>query len=480
MNLSFTSHICLRPIPINLLSQRLLLWEGSLRSSFDVDSLSFHKRNLASGGALATASLETFKDDVTERPFMLGYENTFILYEDGYAKVSIAMQLAEDKYDGEVYVSLSNAPDDAFRKKDLFSLWKFVEEVSASKPGMLRVVPKPIGGVLVNQSSVRWFRKVMDRKNDSISFRTLDFTPVLKTLISDAKVTVKKVNDVEKPKEPKAENPQKTIEELESRLEEYRAEIERLSVELEEMGREKRELQRSNKYISRYLDDVKEKNEKLKQRVYNAETRAKEAASGETKEFCDYFDREIKRMEAENAEKSRQITDLEAVCAEKESKLESLKGQLGKLRGGSASGFFAVPSDEQEKFAGEFGIAIFSALHKAIEKTPTKANSYSNRTVDVWESIIKANPAMEADYLEYRENKDALLNAIKTGSLEHNMNLLKSFNLSAERYGNNHWKIRFLDGDERYTGCVASTPSECESGPSNCAKDLRNAFLFPT
>lgn len=83
-------------------------------------------------------------------------------------------------------------------------------------------------------------------------------------------------------------------------------------------------------------------------------------------------------------------------------------------------------------------------------------------------------------FQKYKEAKDALMDAMKSNDFERNHDLLTPLGLKFSTHTNNHGKITFMDENPRYQGSCASTASETGSGPSNCANDLKNAFLYPT
>jgi len=187
---------------------------------------------------------------------------------------------------------------------------------------------------------------------------------------------------------------QARIKELEESLEETLCENNALSDRLEESQRLNREQQNGKKTLIKSNNELKDKIDRLKKRMKQADKRANMNADEKFTKFCEDFDKENDELRA--------------------------------------------PS-ENEKFEDEFVIAIFSAIHKAIEKTPSKSND-----------------------------------------LERNLDLFAPLGMKYSSHTNNHWKFNFADGDRRYNATHASTPSETSSGPSNSAKDLKNAFLYPT
>lgn len=253
---------------------------------------------------------------------------------------------------------------------------------------------------------------------------------------------------------------------------------------LDDEKRKVRNLERDLAKARENLESEKEKNVRLRKKISVAEANARLSADEQFNAFCKEFDCENTELKAENEKLKTRVGELERQAQIDQGKIVSLKGRLGKLEGsagtGDLGGLLSAPENEQEKFDGEFGIALFSALHKAIEKTPTKTVCHGKRAIDVWKAIVEANPDVEAAFRRYSADRDALLTAMKGNQLDKNKHLLKPLGLDFSTHTNNHGDITFGDGDRRYTVSSASTASETKSGPSNCANDLKNALLYPT
>lgn len=272
---------------------------------------------------------------------------------------------------------------------------------------------------------------------------------------------------------------QERIKQLEESLEEASSENTALSEQLEESQRMIRTLGNEKKAQRKTIKELQDKNDRLKKRMKQADKRANMNADEKFTKFCEDFDKENEELQLACRSAKAECEDLKQKLRDAEGKVVSLKGRLAKVSSGQTSGLLNAPN-ENEKFENEFGIAIFSALHKAIEKTPSKSNSYGNRPIDAWKAIIQANPDMECAYQNYKDTKDQLMDAMKSNDLERNFHLLTPLGMTYSIHTNNHWKLTFIDGDRRYKATHASTPSETASGPSNSAKDLKNAFLYPT
>lgn len=266
---------------------------------------------------------------------------------------------------------------------------------------------------------------------------------------------------------------------LAEQLEESASENEAMAEQLEECRQQLHELQESRKKQNRTIGEQKDKIERLKNRLKQADKRANMNADEKFSAFCEDFDQENEKLRSEIRSVKVERDELQQKLQEAEGKVVSLKGRLGKASSGISGGLLNLPSEE-EKFDSEFGIALFSALHKAIEKTPNKTNSFGNRSIDMWKAFIKANPDMEQAFQNYKEIKEQLMIAMKGDQLDRNLHLLAPLGMKFSTHTNCHGKITFKDDDQRYKASTASTASETASGPSNSAKDLKNAFLYPT
>lgn len=272
---------------------------------------------------------------------------------------------------------------------------------------------------------------------------------------------------------------QERIRQLEESLEETVNENNALTEQLEDSQHTVRKLQNDKIIQNRAISELKDKNERIKKRMKQADKRANMSADEKFSKFCEDFDKENEELQLACRSAKVECEELKQKLRDAEGKVVSLKGRLAKVSYGLAGGLLNAPN-ESEKFENEYGIAIFSALHKAIEKTPSKSNSYGNRPIDAWKAIIQANPDMERAYQNYKDTKNQLMDAMKSNELERNFHLLAPLGMDYSTHTNNHWKLHFIDGDRRYNATHASTPSETASGPSNSAKDLKNAFLYPT
>lgn len=159
--------------------------------------------------------------------------------------------------------------------------------------------------------------------------------------------------------------------------------------------------------------------------------------------------------------------------------IQKLQAQVQSLRQRQEhSGIFSLPEKETEKFAGEFEIALMSALHFAMENGPVKANSCKLRSQDIWQAFISANSDAEQRYKTYKQDVSQLLNASRKNNFLRNTDILCKFGIKCDHHTNNHIKIRFNDDDPRYSSTHGSTPSDNICGAKNFAEDLKNAFFY--
>ena len=520
MDYTFVSCFTARPVPINVLYDHLATWEDYARKTPGVDYTEATRKFIVTEGDYSSCVIERiFGEEDESNPRVFGFEGTQLLADDCTVKTRLIARMDDEKIQGEIYVTIVNLAPDKPLEKRFFSLWNILNERIITECSPFLWTPLPAPKILLDNNQLIWFLRVINRRP---SFSYVDtrearekFMPKAKTLgeisaettqdaacenervaaddaaevaaeiveESPAEATDAAIENVAvKAEETNADaaEPTALIAELKMQLEGLKSENEDLSEKNEQLVSSIRKLKTERKTLGKNVEDQKNRIRVLKKRVEQAEARAKDAVSGDMDEFCEYFDRERERLEEEGEQKDARIEELERELDVAKGKITSLKGRLNKQNSGNGvSGLLAPPEGESEKYENEFGIAVFSALHKAIEKTPTKNNSPHARSIDVWQAIIDANPDLERAYEEFCDNKDALKNAIVAGELEKKKHLLKPFNLDFDRHTNCHPKITF-GSDPRYLASAASTASETGAGFSNCAKDLRNTFLFPT
>ena len=159
--------------------------------------------------------------------------------------------------------------------------------------------------------------------------------------------------------------------------------------------------------------------------------------------------------------------------------IQNLQAQVSSLRQRQErTGIVIPPEQESEKFAGEFEIALMSALHFATENYSGKANSCKLRSQDIWKAFISANSDAERRYEAYKQDISQLLNASRKNNFLRNTDILGKFGIKCDHHTNNHIKIRFSDDDPRYSSTHGSTPSDNTCGAKNFAEDLKNAFFY--
>lgn len=514
MNLTFVSHFTAHPVPATSFEQYLSTWKEDVIRMSKVDVIEATHKYMASDGAYSDYAVEgVCKGDDDSDYKALGFDGTQLLGDNQVVKTRMVMHLGKEEFHGEIYVTFINFPQDKPFERRFFSLWAILNEKMFKECTPFQWTPAPAPKVLLEDSQLTWIQKMITWQNKAPYINTLaarrKFAHIVESTPCEIQeTTIEAAVDTEvdtapnpidelpaenptaesaavpiadaAPVDPAAQISPTQIAKLQEQLEEYKSDYDELSEKIEQLTSANRELKKDRKLLCQNIEDQKKRLKALKKRAESAEARAKEAVNGETKEFCEYFDKERERLENECTKKDQLIEKLQQELETANGKITSLKGRLNKQSSGNGiSGLLAAPESETEKYEDEFGIAIFSALHKAIEKTPTKNNSPHTRCIDVWQAIIDANPDLEKAFEQFCDNKDALKNAMVSGELEKKKHLLNPFNLIYGKHTNCHGKITF-GSDERYIASTASTASETAAGFSNSAKDLRNTFLFPT
>ena len=497
MTLTLVSHFTARPTTADVLKQCLLSWEDGVRRLSDISIVEAAQRFISSDGDLSSPCAEGIISDkfIHGSRKMLGllFEGTLLLQGDCAVKTKMVMRFGDSEFTGEIYVTMLNFPQGKPIEKKFFSLWSILygNIIKESTPfTWTSSAPR----ILLDQTPLHWILRIINYQRKFLHVDTMEVrsaenavTEAVNKAAPNAETAVIETSTNVEADSPEAESSTATesetsqdIAKLQEQLEKYKSENEELSEKNEQLTNINRDLKKNQKTYIQNIEEQKKRLRVLKKRADSAEARAKEAARGDVKEFCEHFDQELERLETEATEKNERINQLTLDLDTANGKITSLKGRLNKQNmGNGIYGLLAAPENEGEKYENEFGIAILSALHKAIDKTPTKNNSPHTRSIDVWQAIIDANPDLEKAFEQYCNDTKALKNATVGGELDKKKHLLKPFNLDFNDHHNNHGRISF-GSDDRYIASTASTASETASGFSNCAKDLRNTFLFPT
>ena len=231
----------------------------------------------------------------------------------------------------------------------------------------------------------------------------------------------------------------------------------------------------STRKRDREIEDLQQKIEKLK--------RSKDFAIEKKNEEIDEIQKIAEQMlEHNNQEKISLENDNRNFGQRLQNadwQIQNLQAQVQSLRQRQDHiGIFTLPEQESEKFAGEFEIALMSALHFATENYSGKANSCKLRSQDIWQAFISANSDAEKRYKAYKQDVSQLLNASRKNNFLRSTDILNKFGIKCDHHTNNHIKIRFNDDDPRYSSTHASTPSDNSCGAKNFAEDLKNAFFY--
>lgn len=513
MDLTIVSNFTANTVPADFFMGRFQLWRDSVRRMSGVSPAEEARRYLASDGSLCEPTVEFFSNGQTSgdrKIAVLCLEGALLLEGERAIKTKMVVELCEKEFIGQFYMTFVGFPTEAPIERRYFTLWNILQGNIIKTATPFQWLPGTAPKILAKNSPLV---KILEQVNNSCRKDFVNI-PSENTPAENAPknnedmgpgdapqeelpaVTAPKIldldeNDVSR-KPPKSDDkkspaleglsPNQQLQEIEmlrSRLEKAESENESLFEKNEELTCSIRNFKKEKKALQINIQEQKDRIKKLRKRAENAEQRAKEAASGDTKTFCEYFENEMAQKDLEIQKKDAEIEKLVGQISELTGKNNTLKGRLGKQGGSFTEGLLRAPEDESEKYTDEFGIALFSALHIALENTPTKCNSPRTRSIDVWQAIIDANPDIKAAYKKFCENKDALKIAVAAGELDKKTHLLKPFNMTLGRHTNAHGKITF-GADDRYTACTASTASETASGFSNSAKDIRNAFLYPT
>lgn len=272
----------------------------------------------------------------------------------------------------------------------------------------------------------------------------------------------------EEAKQQKKEAKKTRQEKLQNRIERQKQEMESLREQLTAAQKACALAAESSRQAAnrqnRELEELQKKLERLKKSKESA-IAMKDAEIDEIQKIADEI-----MTASEDAQKELMNADWQ---------IQNLNAQVQGLRQRqSGSGIIAGPAQEQEKFSGEFEIALMSALHFAMDNAPIKGNSHNLRCRDIWQAFIQTNADAEQSYRNYKANTSNLLASIKKNNFWKSLPMLTPLGMSCALHTNNHGKIRFMDGDGRYSSVVSSTPSETASGPSNCAEDLKHVFLY--
>lgn len=318
---------------------------------------------------------------------------------------------------------------------------------------------------MYDNENASWKMRVVKRSGD----KTID-TKVVKETIK----TPKGVFNITRPatdkeiKQQKKEAKKVKREKLQNRLDRQKLDLEKLKEELEATQKALAIATESSQVSAnrqkKELEQLHKKLERLR-RNKDSEIALKDAEIEEIQNIAD-------EIIAAGDEAKEQLQNANWQIQNLNAQVQGLKQRQ------SAGGFINSPLQEQEKFPGEFEIAVMSALHFASDNAPSKANSFGLRRQDVWKVLIQANPHAETLYSNYKKEISSLLDATKKNNFWRNLAVLPRLGMACSQHANNHKKVHFADEDGRYSCTIASTPSETVAGPANFADELKNAFFY--
>lgn len=214
----------------------------------------------------------------------------------------------------------------------------------------------------------------------------------------------------------------------------------------------------------------------LKQKISNLES-DNEALTGKNESLTADNATYEKWME-EETEKNRKL-------AEKASNLEATNESLRngleaqKNAGGNRVPLF-MPAEE-EMYEDEYICQLINLFNRAVDILPRAKNTNIQRSVDVIDSILKANPDAVKTFEQKNREKEILESYACKAELHKpkGIKAMKPFNMECGTKENNHGEPRFVkDKSERYAATEASTPSDKNRGSKNGGKDTIKALLW--
>ena len=182
----------------------------------------------------------------------------------------------------------------------------------------------------------------------------------------------------------------------------------------------------------------------------------------------------IKEEEEKNRSLVENVSNLEAT---NESLRKALQTQ--KNLGGSRIPLF-MPAEE-EMYENECVCQLINLFKRAVDILPRAKNTNTQRSIDVIDSILKAN--IEAvKIFERKNNEKEILESYACKAELHKpkgIKAMKPFNMECGSKENNHGEPRFVkDKSERYSATEACTPSDKKRGSINGGKDTVKALLW--
>lgn len=182
----------------------------------------------------------------------------------------------------------------------------------------------------------------------------------------------------------------------------------------------------------------------------------------------------VEDEEKKNGELKEEIINLDATNASLQKALDSQKSMGGNR-------IPLLMPKEEEMFENETICHLVNLLKRAGDLVPRAKSTSFQRSSDIYDSIIRANPDALRTYEEMTRLKEELESYATKAELNKTKGIkaMKPFNMECGSKENNHGEPRFVkDVSERYSATEACTPSDKKRGSMNGGKETIKALLW--
>lgn len=182
----------------------------------------------------------------------------------------------------------------------------------------------------------------------------------------------------------------------------------------------------------------------------------------------------VQEEEKKNKDLTEHISDLESTNENLRMGLESQKKQGG-------NHIPLIIPEEEEMYENEYVCQLINLFKRAVDILPRAKNTNIQRSIDVFVSILNANPDAVKIFEQKNREKEVLESYARKAELQKpkGIKAMKPFNMECGSKENNHGEPRFVkDKNERYSATEASTPSDKKRGSINGGKDTIKALLW--
>ncbi|WP_407450465.1 hypothetical protein [Fibrobacter sp.] len=182
----------------------------------------------------------------------------------------------------------------------------------------------------------------------------------------------------------------------------------------------------------------------------------------------------VQEEEKKNKDLTEHISDLESTNENLRMGLESQKKQGG-------NHIPLIMPEEEEMYENEYVCQLINLFKRAVDILPRAKNTNIQRSIDVFVSILNANPDAVKIFEQKNREKEVLESYARKAELQKpkGIKAMKPFNMECGSKENNHGEPRFVkDKNERYSATEASTPSDKKRGSINGGKDTIKALLW--